>query len=154
MTSSVIIRKADPADIDQMIRLLEELFSIEEDFTFNEAAQRSGLAMMLDSHDNRCIMVAKAGKQVMGMCGAQLLVSTAEGRMVALIEDMVVAKSYRGQGIGKKLLLLIEQWANKKGAKRLQLLADTNNFPALRFYDQQNWAKTQLICLRKKQERS
>ena len=152
--SSIVIRKAETYDIMQMVSLLKELFSIEKDFTFNKTIQQNGLAMMLSDNEKRCIMVATSGEQVIGMCSAQLLVSTAEGGMVALIEDMVVAKSYRGQDIGKKLLLSIEKWTNKKGAKRMQLLADKNNFSALRFYDQQNWATTKLICFRKRQERS
>jgi GNAT superfamily N-acetyltransferase len=152
--SSVVIRKAEPSDIHQMVGLLKELFSIEEDFTFNGTIQQNGLAMMLGDRKNRCIMVAIMGEQVIGMCSAQLLISTAEGGIAALIEDMVVAKSYRGQGTGKKLLLSIEKWANRKGAKRLQLLADRNNLHALDFYKKQKWTTTKLICLRKMQERS
>ena len=151
---SIIIRKAELSDINQMVSLLKELFSIEKDFIFNETIQQAGLAMMFSDNEKRCIMVGASGDQAIGMISAQLLVSTAEGGMVALIEDMVVAKSYRGQGIGKKLLLSIEQWAISRDAKRLQLLADKNNFSALGFYEQQKWATTQLICLRKKKERS
>ena len=153
-TRNVFIRKADFADINQMTGLLEELFSIEEDFIFNEAAQRQGLSLMLDNNQNCCIMVAASGTKLMGMCSAQLLVSTAEGRMSALIEDMVVAKSYQGKGTGKKLLESIEKWAVNNGAQRIQLLADRNNIKALNFYKKQKWSLTQLICLRKKQERS
>lgn len=152
--SSVVIRKAEPSDIHQMVGLLKELFSVEEDFTFNGTIQQNGLAMMLGDRKNRCIMVATMGEQVIGMCSAQLLISTAEGGIAALIEDMVVAKSYRGQGLGKKLLLSLEKWSNRKGAKRLQLLADRNNLHALAFYKKQKWTTTKLICLRKMQERS
>ena len=147
--TSVIIRKAEPLDINQMVGLLKELFSIEEDFTFREPSQRSGLAMMLDSHDNRCIMVAAAEERIIGMCSAQLLVSTAQGGVAALIEDMAVTQEYRGQGIGGKLLFSIEKWADKQGAKRVQLLADKNNSLAIDFYKKHNWTTTQLICLRK-----
>jgi len=153
MISPTLIRKAEPSDINPMIRLLEQLFSIEEDFTFNEPVQRNGLAMMLNDNEHRCIMVASSGEQIVGMCSAQLLVSTAEGGMAALIEDMVVAKTFQRQGIGKKLLHAIEKWAVQKGAKRMQLLADRNNVNALHFYKKQKWSATKLICLRKKQER-
>ncbi len=150
MISPTLIRKAEPSDINPMIRLLEQLFSIEEDFTFNESVQRNGLAMMLNDNEHRCIMVASSGDQIIGMCSVQLLVSTAEGGIVALIEDMVVALEFQRQGIGKKLLHAIETWAVQKGAKRMQLMADKNNLSALCFYEQQSWAATQLICLRKK----
>ena len=147
---SIIIRKAGHSDINQMVGLLKELFSIEEDFTFDKTAQRHGLSMMLDDNQNRCVKVASLKGRVIGMCSGQLLVSTAKGGITALLEDIIVAQAYRRQGIGGKLLLAIEKWANKQGAKRIQLLADKNNAYALNFYKKYNWTTTQLICLRKK----
>jgi GNAT superfamily N-acetyltransferase len=44
----------------------------------------------------------------------------------------------------------IEDWARERGVKRLELLADRNNSPALEFYRKLNWQSTQLICLHKK----
>lgn len=144
------IRRAMSSDISSLIRLLEILFSIETDFTIDESKQRTGLEMMLNDEMNRCIMVAEKDSQVIGMCTAQLLVSTAEGGYVALIEDVVVSKGHRGEGIGSDLLLAIERWAAAKGVKRLQLLADRNNTLALDFYRKMSWNNTQLICLHKK----
>ena len=145
-----IIRRANHPDISSMIRLLRILFSIETDFAFEELAQQSGLEIMLGDCTNRCIMVAELNQQIVGMCTAQILVSTAEGGLVALIEDLVVEDSCRGQGIGKELLLSMEGWAIARGVRRLQLLADRNNTLALDFYKKLDWKNTQLICLHKK----
>jgi ribosomal protein S18 acetylase RimI-like enzyme len=150
MESNYIFRRANINDIPSLIVLLGILFSIETDFTIDESKQRSGLKMMLDDNTNRCIMVAEINQRVVAMCSAQMLVSTAEGGLVALIEDLVIDKEHRGQGIGKILLLSVENWAVEKGSKRLQLLADRNNTPALDFYKAMNWNYTQLVCLRKK----
>ena len=146
----IIIRQARISDIDALVVLLKDLFSIEEDFTFSESIQRRGLRMMLCDQKNGCIIVAEKNQKVIGMCSAQLLVSTAEGGRVAFVEDMAVARPFRREGIGKKILLSIEKWAGKQDANRLQLLADQNNIPALRFYEKMAWATTKLICLRKK----
>lgn len=148
--SDYIVRRAGSTDIPSLIELLKILFSIESDFTINEAKQRTGLEIMLDDEKNRCIMAAEKNQQVVGMCTAQILVSTAEGGIVALIEDLVVSKEYRGEGIGRSLLSAIESWAAEKGVKRLQLLADRNNTPALEFYKNLSWKSTQLICFHKK----
>lgn len=150
MSYAYIIRNAADTDVPSLITLLGILFSIESDFSANESKQRIGLEMMLKDCTQRCIMVAEIEGQVVGMCTAQLLVSTAEGGVVALIEDLVVKNEYRRSGIGKQLLLAIEKWAVEKGAKRLQLLADRNNTPALKFYQKMSWNNTQLICLSKK----
>ncbi len=148
--SDIKIREASVSDMDSLVELLKTLFSVEEDFVFNESLQRRGLAMMLENQEERCIMVAETDGKVIGICSIQTLISTAEGGQVGLVEDVVVNPSYRGKGIGKMLLSSLEKWAKKRGLKRLQLLADQNNLPALEFYEKMNWKKTQLICLRRK----
>ena len=144
-----IIRKARHSDITDMVKLLRILFSIETDFVVNEGTQQRGLEMMLEDSTHRRMMVAELNQQIVGMCTAQILVSTAKGGIVALIEDLVVEDAYRGKGIGKELLLSIENWANAQGAKRLQLLADRNNIRALEFYKNLDWKGTQMICLQR-----
>jgi ribosomal protein S18 acetylase RimI-like enzyme len=145
-----LIRRATVSDIDAMVDLLRLLFSIEEDFTFDESRHRLGLAVMLKNENERCIMVAELETVIAGMCSVQLLVSTAEGGLAALIEDLVVDEKYHSQKIGSTLLSAVESWALSKGAKRLELLADRNNARALEFYKKRGWRRTQLICLHKK----
>lgn len=146
----ITIRNAQPNDADAMTALLGELFSMEADFTVEPKRQQRGLALMLDGClKHRCIKVAEMDSRVVGMCSAQLLISTAQGGMVALIEDMVVNSGFKGRGIGRQLMDAIEQWARDHGATRLQLLADRDNQPALAFYKRLAWQSTQLICLRK-----
>ena len=144
------IRKAVPNDVKTLINLLQSLFSIETDFQFDESKQGYGLQLMMEAPDRRCIMVAEANGQVIGMCSAQLIISTAAGGTAALVEDMVVAGEYRGRGMGKQLLSAIEDWAVKQGAKRLELLADRDNIPALKFYEKMDWKQTRLVCFHKK----
>mgnify|MGYP000853070447 CR=1 FL=1 len=84
------------------------------------------------------------------MVSGQILISTAEGGISVLVEDLVVKEVYRKRSIGKELLFKIERWAALKKAKRLQLLAESDNCPALNFYRHLNWKDTALICLNKK----
>ncbi len=83
------------------------------------------------------------------MCTVQILISTAEGGKAGLLEDLVVAKSWRGQGLGAALLAAAEAWSVKQGLTRLQLLADATNGLALGFYRRQGWSGTRLVALRK-----
>jgi ribosomal protein S18 acetylase RimI-like enzyme len=145
------IRNARPEDFDSLTALLQQLFSIEADFAVDAGRQRRGLSLMLDGClKHRCVKVAEVEGEVAGMVTAQLLISTAEGGVVALVEDMVVDSRYRGRGIGRQLMAAIETWAREHGASRLQLLADRTNFSALDFYDKIGWRPTRLICLRRK----
>ena len=146
----ISIRAAVPSDIAQLVALLQELFTIEKDFVFDPVKQTNGLNLLLKS-DKNCILVAESANdnKVLAMCSVQTLISTAEGGSVGLLEDLVVAAGFRHQGIGSKLLAEAVYWAECQGLKRLQLLADKNNLPALSFYTKQGWLSTELVCLRK-----
>ena len=150
MKHTVMIRNAVLSDIEPMVGLLKQLFAIEADFIFDADKHRRGLRLLLDGcHKHKCIKVAEYDQRVVGMCSAQTLISSAEGGMVALVEDLVVDKKFRGRGIGALLMKSIEAWRNTLGLKRLQLLADCQNRPALDFYKNNGWESTRLICIRK-----
>jgi ribosomal protein S18 acetylase RimI-like enzyme len=146
----IVIQKADPRSLDDLVLLLRQLFSIEADFRFNREKQEKGLREIMDSPDSH-LLAAFHGKRAVGMCTLQVLISTARGGKVGLVEDMVVLEEYRKRGIGKMLLRGIEELAESRGLSRLQLLADKNNLPALDFYEKAGWDSTELICLRKKE---
>jgi ribosomal protein S18 acetylase RimI-like enzyme len=142
------IRQAKQADIPHLTGLLKVLFSIEKDFTFNETKQRTGLQQLIDNNRS-CVFVAEHDGNIIGMCTGQLTISTAEGGPSLLVEDVVVAKEWRSQGVGRQLMDELSKWARLAGAARHQLLADKSNVRALDFYINTGWRSTELICLRK-----
>jgi ribosomal protein S18 acetylase RimI-like enzyme len=145
----MIIRQASKCDIDDMVNLLEQLFTIEEDYIIDHSKQRAGLELLIEQPGSSYILVAESGEKVIGMLTAQMFISTAEGGKVAILEDMVVDEKFRRQGIGKDLMKEMEKWAVQNNIKRIQLLADKDNISALHFYDKLALKYTQLICLRK-----
>jgi len=147
---NVKIREATMADVGELIELLYELFAIESDFTFDKAKQYRGLQLMLQEGNNKRVWVAEADdRRVVGMCTVQVLISTAEGGEVGLVEDVVVNKQFRCLGIGRLLLKEMEKWASDAKLLRLQLLTDKTYLPAIQFYKKMNWHPTLLICMRK-----
>ncbi|WP_097461854.1 GNAT family N-acetyltransferase [Mangrovitalea sediminis] len=142
------IRPATPADLEPMVALIGELFTLEADFAANPDAQRSGLRLLFEQPDSH-LWVAAQGNAIVGLCTLQTLISTAEGGPVGFVEDVIVTGKVRGQGIGRRLLTAVQEWADANGLKRLQLLADRNNHPAIGFYKALGWEETQLIGLRR-----
>jgi GNAT superfamily N-acetyltransferase len=130
-----------------MVGLLQELFSIEKDFVCNVRRQRCGLQQMLGRSRLRRVWVAVQADSAVGMCTAQVVVSTALGGPAAVVEDVVVRSDARGQGIGRQLMEAVAAWARHRGLTRLQLLADKTNLPALGFYRALGWKETRMICL-------
>jgi ribosomal protein S18 acetylase RimI-like enzyme len=141
------VRAARPTDVERMVGLLDQLFALEADFRPDPARQQQGLALLLDDERAR-VLVAERADGVVGMCTGQLVVSTAEGGPALLVEDVVVDPHHRGRGIGRALLAALADWASGRGVRRLQLLADGNNGPALAFYDRLGWQATALVCRR------
>ena len=142
------IRPAELRDLDSLLGLLETLFAIESDFTFNAAAQEAGLRLLLESPKD-LLLVADHDGEAIGMVSVQTLVSTAEGGKVGWVEDLVVAEPDRSGGIGARLLEWVESWSVQQGLTRLQLLADRHNSAALDFYRRRGWTGTDLQALRK-----
>ena len=144
----IMVRNARAEDMDDLVGLLKQLFSIEKDFTFDLEKNRRGMALMLEGcGKHRAVKVAVHNAEIVGMCTAQTRISTATGRITAVLEDLVVDADHRGRAIGKSLLHAIEQWARQRGISQLQLLADKNNGPAMAFYTHLKWQQTDLVCL-------
>lgn len=144
---NLTIRRAKETDIKQLTNLLNQLFSIEEDYIFDEKKHEKGLKLLIKS-ENNIVLVAQYNSKVIGMLTAQTTISTVEGTITALLEDMIVDKDHRNKGIGKLLMKNIETWANQKNITRLQLLADKTNNRALEFYTKLGWQKTKMECWR------
>lgn len=146
----VRFRSAAPPDIPRLVALIGELFAIETAFTADPARQEAGLRALLAAYPRTQILVATANGMIIGMCTVQLMLSTAEGGASGLVEDVVVDRDWRGQGIGRNLLEAAEDWARSQGALRVQLLADQRNVRALDFYAGMGWTLTPMVCLNKK----
>ncbi|SCY66903.1 GNAT family N-acetyltransferase [Desulfoluna spongiiphila] len=142
------LRQAREGDIGQLVSLLGVLFALEQDFTIDPEIQGRGLRMLMGL-EGSVIQCVESGGRIVGMCSAQCLVSTAEGGLSALVEDLVVAEDHRGKGLGAMLLSSVEIWAESHGALRLQLLADQTNLEALGFYNRMGWRETRMVCRRK-----
>jgi ribosomal protein S18 acetylase RimI-like enzyme len=147
---ALTIRPAEREDLDAMVSLLQALFSIEKDFTPDPDRQRRGLLLFLDGcGKHRSILVGEMEDRVIAMATVQILISTAEGGYVGLVEDVIVREDCRCRGVGLELMTALTSWAAQRGLTRLQLLADQHNQPALDFYRKMGWHLTRLVCLRK-----
>lgn len=142
------IRPAELRDLGCLVALLETLFALESDFSFNASAQEAGLRLLLESQKD-LLLVADHDGEAIAMVSVQTLISTAEGGKVGWVEDLVVAEPHRGGGIGARLLERVESWSVRQGLTRLQLLADRHNVAALDFYRRRGWTGTDLLALRK-----
>ncbi|MEJ2640297.1 MAG: GNAT family N-acetyltransferase, partial [Desulfosarcinaceae bacterium] len=96
----VTVRPAAQADVDAVVRLLQDLFALEEDFRPDHRRQRRGLKLLLEGcGQHRCLLVGESEGRVIAMASVQVLISTAEGGLAGWVEDVVVHRDYRDRGV-------------------------------------------------------
>jgi GNAT superfamily N-acetyltransferase len=142
------IQKAKLEDIDRLSILLDELFSMEVEFVPNVELQKKGLETIIKSDSLGDIFVAKEDKKVVAMVNILYTYSTALGSPVAIFEDMIVDKEYRGKKIATKLMEYIQGYLRDNGFKRLTLLTDSDNKRAQEFYKKSGFEISTMVPYR------
>lgn len=140
--TAISFEPAQGSDLPALSALLTLLFSQEHEFTPDPAAQERGLSAILDQPDTGCILVARYQGEVIAMVSLLFTISTALGGRVALLEDMVVQPSHRGQGIGSQLLTYALAFARTQQVLRITLLTDHDNSAARHFYQQHGFQQS------------
>ena len=140
--------KATEADIPLLSELLSVLFTQEVEFKPDERAQMKGLSMIISSPATGAILIARNGQSILAMVNLLFTVSTALGERVATLEDMIVAPSARGSGLGSALLSYAIEFAKECGVKRITLLTDQDNSSAQHFYSKHGFIKSSMVPLR------
>lgn len=139
-------------EVDAICHLLSELFTQEADFTADKDKQMSAVKAILATPEQGQILLLKIDNQVAGMVSLLYLISTAMGGKVAMLEDMIIATSYRSRGLGQQLLSAAIDFARQQGCLRITLLTDADNERAQRFYQRQGFVRSAMVPMRQKLE--
>lgn len=126
---------ANKADIPILVEFLRELFSIEKDFQPDTQRQAAAIELILDNPRQATIYVITFNGEATGMLAIHFSISTAEGGWVGTLQDFYIKPQFRRQGVGKRVVEELTAIAATRGLKRLTLLADKDNTPALQFYN-------------------
>jgi GNAT superfamily N-acetyltransferase len=148
--NTIEIGYATADDLPHLADLLAELFTLESDFRPERDKQLRGLRLILDNPALGRLFVLRDEAKVLGMANALITVSTAEGGRVLLLEDVIVRREYRDNGLGRRLVEHICAWAKAEGMTRVTLLADRDNKAALDFYRKLGFEHSHMTVLRKK----
>jgi GNAT superfamily N-acetyltransferase len=132
--ANVTIRAATAADAGTIVRLIRALAEFEklaDEVRITEAdALRDGFG------ERPCFecLLAEVDGEAVGFALFFANYSTFEGRPGIFVEDLYVAETARGLGIGRQLLARLARLAVERGCPRLDLSVVHWN-PARRFYD-------------------
>jgi ribosomal protein S18 acetylase RimI-like enzyme len=142
------IEPATLDDLPQLADLLAELFTAESDFQPDRTRQLRGLRQIIERPETGRILVAREGKEILGMVNLLFTISTAEGGAVGFLEDLIVRSPYRGQGLGPQLLQHAIKFAQTQGLSRITLLTDGDNDKAIRLYQKHGFKPSAMVPMR------
>ncbi|MBL9131926.1 MAG: GNAT family N-acetyltransferase [Verrucomicrobiaceae bacterium] len=142
------IEPATIEDLPQLVELLAALFSVEEDFKPDPAKQEHGVRMILEQPNRGRIFVLRTDHMVIGMVNLLFTISTAEGGLVILMEDVIVHPQHRRQGYGGLLLEHAIAFAREKRFKRITLLTDSISAESQAFFTKHGFQFSKMIPMR------
>lgn len=142
------ITLATQANLDELVHLLNVLFTQDIEFEPDYEKQKAGLEQIILNPSVGEILVMKINGKIVGMVSLLYSISTALGGKVAILEDMVIAKDFRNKGFGKELLHEAIAFAKRSDCLRITLLTDFDNETAIKFYQSAGFSLSKMIPLR------
>lgn len=116
-TRDVRVRRADPSDADGIWPLVAAFAT---SFSPHEEVFRASLPRVL-ADGSALVLVAHDGGAVVGyLCASAHLTFLADGEVV-WVEEVMVAATHRGTGVGAALMARAEAWGAERGAAYVSL---------------------------------
>jgi GNAT superfamily N-acetyltransferase len=130
----MIVRRAAPADVPAILRLIVALATYEREPHAVKATEQSLTETLFADGAQVHAHVAELEGEVIGIAVWFLNYSTWTGRPGIYLEDLFVADTARGTGGGKALFKALAQEAQARGCARIDWAVLDWNTPAMDFY--------------------
>lgn len=141
------IQTATTEHLHVVYQLTNELEETTLPFDSFEAIYREILKSPIDT-----LLVLIEDRQVLGYLHLQIRGQLHHGEKVAEILELIVNTEHRKQGLGQQLLEHGLRYAQKKGAKSIELTSNMRRIRAHQFYERNGFTKTSYKLVKSLQE--
>lgn len=132
------LRSAQPGDLPAILGLIRALADYEKlghEVVATEAQLRQSLFPADEAKPDAHCVIAESDGAPAGFALYFFNYSTFLARPGLYLEDLFVKPEFRGQGLGKALLLHLAKIANARGCGRMEWAVLDWNQPAIEFYE-------------------
>ena len=127
------IRPVKPGELPEVLELYAEL---EGDGKTTDLAHAQALFARIQRYPDYTVYVAVVDETIVGTFALLIMDNLAhQGIPSGIVEDVVVASTWRGQGIGKQMMLFAMEHCRKAGCYKLVLSSNLKRDEAHRFYE-------------------
>lgn len=141
----ITINEATILDFSEVIDLYKQLW--EKWDLFDEDKLKAIYQTDLET-GRKIYFVARDENKIVGLC-TLVVRDNIHYLKIGLIDELVVDKDYRHQGIGKMLLDKVMDIAKEKGCYRVELHSNMERIETHRFYENNGFEKKQYYFIKK-----
>jgi GNAT superfamily N-acetyltransferase len=132
--NDILVRKATESDLPAIKKLLAELI----DAMDNTEGIDIGIALKTCEHlvkdAGSHFLVAEIERTPVGFINFTVRQTILHGSPSALIDELVVAEEYQGEGVGKQLVLAAIEKCKQLGCCEVEVSTEKTNVKARKFY--------------------
>jgi len=134
--TDIIIRKAKASDLLTIEKLMFELIEAMGDTEGIDIRLIAENCRNLLSKANSYILVAEIEGIIVGFVNFTIRKTILHRGLSGLIDELIIAKSYRGKGVGKQLLSSAIEKSRQLGCCEVEVSTEKTNIKAREFYRQ------------------
>lgn len=132
-------RPATAGDVDAIVAMMRGYYR-EDGYTFVEAEARSAAHMLIGDPALGQLWVACEGKTIVGYVAVALGFSFEYRGREAFVDELLIAESHRGRGLGREALEVAEAYCREAGVNALHLEVERHRENALELYRRRGFA--------------
>lgn len=132
-------RRASPGDVDAIVAMMREYY-LEDGYTFVDSEARAAALMLINDPALGRLWVAHEEDTIVGYVAVALGFSFEYRGREAFVDELLIAESHRGRGLGLEALEVAEAYCREAGVNALHLEVERHRDDALELYRRSGFA--------------
>ena len=133
------VSKNNLAEVLPLIRAYQEFYKVAE---ISDDRNSEFFAQFGEGNPGGCQFIYRENGAAIGFATVYFSFTSTIAAKVAVLNDLYTLPSYRGKGIGRKLIEHCRRFAAENGAARLQWVTAPDNVQAQKLYESLNTGKS------------